>query len=133
MASVALVTGAAQGIGRAIAIRLANDGYDVALDDIEAKREQLDSAVKEIQSLGRRAITLTEDVTKEDGVKQMVEQTVTTLGRLDVVGVVFSALLIYMLTPVHLSKMVANAGIAPKMKPLVEGRDMQCIFKRIQI
>jgi len=94
IARVALVTGAAQGIGRAIAIHLAKDGLDVALDDIESKKEQLDSAVNEIESLGRKAIALTEDVTKEDQVKQMIEKTVAAFGQLDV--------------------MIANAGIAPK-------------------
>lgn len=85
---VALVTGAAQGIGRAISLRLAKDGFDVAVDDIGSKVTELNSLTKEIHSLGRKAIALTEDVTKEDRVKDMVEQTVTALGHLDVVRVV---------------------------------------------
>ncbi|KAF9446454.1 NAD(P)-binding protein [Macrolepiota fuliginosa MF-IS2] len=91
---VALVTGAAQGIGQAIALRLAKDGLDVAVDDIASKATELDLLVKQIQALGRRAIALTEDVSQEHGVKRMVEQTVAGLGSLDV--------------------MVANAGLGPR-------------------
>lgn len=91
MARVALVTGAAQGIGRAIALHLARDGFDVAVDDIGDKKGQLDTLVNEIQTIGRKAIALTQDVTKEDQVRQMVEQTVATLDRLDVVRVPLDA------------------------------------------
>ncbi|KAF9447672.1 NAD(P)-binding protein [Macrolepiota fuliginosa MF-IS2] len=101
---VALVTGAAQGIGQAIALRLAKDGLDVAVDDIASKATELDLLVKQIQGLGRRAIALTEDVTQEHGVKRMVEETVTALGSLDV--------------------MVANAGVAPKKVVTIAEADL---------
>lgn len=82
---VALVTGGAQGIGRAIALRLAADGLDVAVDDILSETQRLEEVVTEIKKLGRKAVALTCDVRKEDEVKGMVEQTVAGLGRLDVV------------------------------------------------
>lgn len=82
---VALVTGGAQGIGRAIALRLAKDGLDVAVDDIPSESERLQAVVDEIKQIGRRAIALTCDVSKEEEVKNMVDQTVAELGRLDVV------------------------------------------------
>ena len=53
---VAFVTGAAQGIGRAIACRPARDGHDVALADRPAAREKLEGVVKEIESYGRKAV-----------------------------------------------------------------------------
>ena len=84
---VAIVTGSAQGIGRAIAIRLALDGLDVAIDDLPSKSERLQDVVREIEKLGRKALPLTFDITREEEVKQMVEKTVSELGRLDVVRV----------------------------------------------
>ena len=82
---VALVTGGAQGIGRAIALHLAADGLDVAVDDIPSETQRLEEVVAEIKKMGRKAIAITCDVRKEDEVKGMVEQTVAELGRLDVV------------------------------------------------
>jgi NAD(P)-dependent dehydrogenase (short-subunit alcohol dehydrogenase family) len=82
---VALITGGAQGIGRAIALRLAHDGFDVAVDDTPEKADGLKQVMKEIENLGRKVIMLTEDVAQEDRVKEMVERTVKELGRLDVV------------------------------------------------
>ena len=83
---VALVTGGAQGIGRAIALRLASDGLDIAVDDIPSKLELLEGVVNEIQAMGRKAIALTFDVTKEEEVEAMVDKTVAYLGRLDAVS-----------------------------------------------
>ena len=57
---VALVTGAAQGIGKAIALRLAKDGADIALVDLN--QDKLDAAVAEVRALGRRAVTFIADV-----------------------------------------------------------------------
>lgn len=82
---VALVTGGAQGIGREIALRLASDGLDVAVDDIPSKLPLLEGVVNEIKAIGRKAIALTFDVSKEGEVKAMVEQTVAELGRIDAV------------------------------------------------
>jgi NAD(P)-dependent dehydrogenase (short-subunit alcohol dehydrogenase family) len=62
--SVALVTGAARGIGRAIALRLAADGLDVAVNDIEGSVARLESLVAEIRTLGRRALAAPADVSE---------------------------------------------------------------------
>ena len=86
---VAIVTGAAQGIGKAIALRLAEDGLDICMDDLPSKIDLLNEVVAEIKQVGRRVIALPCDVTKEQEVKELIEKTVAQLGRLDVVGVIF--------------------------------------------
>ncbi|KAI9056936.1 NAD-P-binding protein [Trametes sanguinea] len=88
---VALVTGAAQGIGEAIALRLADDGLDVALVDLPTKHSQLETVAQAIRTKGQRAIVVDADVSQEADVEGMVTKAVEQLGGLDV--------------------MVANAGI----------------------
>ena len=88
---VALVTGAAQGIGRSIALRLAKDGLNVAVIDLPSRRQQLDNVVAEIANSntsgpGPRALALTADVSSESDVQAMVASTVERLGGLDVVS-----------------------------------------------
>lgn len=55
---VAFVTGGAQGIGRAIACRLARDGHDVAIADRPVAKDRMKEVVDEIESYGRRAISV---------------------------------------------------------------------------
>ncbi|KAJ3487498.1 hypothetical protein NLI96_g3492 [Meripilus lineatus] len=81
---VALVTGSAQGIGEAIALRFARDGIDVALLDIHAKQKQLEGIAKKIEAEGRRALVILADVSQEEEVKGAVDKTVETLGGLDI-------------------------------------------------
>ena len=83
---VAIVTGAAQGIGYAIAHRLAKDGLDIALNDISAKKDKLTEVMKEIQGNGKRAIAVPGDVSNEDDVRNLVETTVEQLGGVDCVS-----------------------------------------------
>lgn len=85
-----IVTGAGRGIGRGIALRLAQDGANVAVSDIN-----FDNATKvaeEIAALGVKTFATSTDVTLEKEVNELVDRTVAEFGRLDV--------------------MVANAGIA---------------------
>jgi NAD(P)-dependent dehydrogenase (short-subunit alcohol dehydrogenase family) len=90
---VALVTGSAQGIGRAIAIRLAQDGFDLALNDLPQKKAALEDFAAELQRGGEsgglyhpRTCIVTGDVSKEDEVKNMIDTAVDVLGSLDVVS-----------------------------------------------
>jgi len=70
------VTGAGQGIGHAIAARLAADGFDVAVNDISSKENNLGELVKKIQGHGRRSCQIIADVSEEDQVKGMIETVV---------------------------------------------------------
>lgn len=83
---VALVTGAAQGIGEAICLRLADEGIDIALLDIPSKQEQLATVADQIAAKGRKTIILPVDVTSEQEVKTSIAKTVEALGSLDIVG-----------------------------------------------
>src|SRR5690349_16620061 len=78
-AKVALVTGAASGIGRAAAVALARAGADVAVNDLRVA----DDVVKEIQSLGRRALACPADVSDQAAVERITDETVSKLGSLD--------------------------------------------------
>lgn len=82
---VAVVTGAAQGIGEAIALRLADDGIDVVVNDLPSKGDQLDGVVKAIQAKGRRAVAVSGDATVEADVIALVEKAVKEFGGLDIV------------------------------------------------
>src|SRR5512132_2794322 len=88
---VALVTGAARGLGRAIALALAHAGADVALGlrDINAGN----GVAEAVEALGRRAFPVAMDVTRLDQITRAVEDTAARFGRLDI--------------------LVNNAGVAP--------------------
>ena len=81
----ALVTGASRGIGRAIALGLAREGFDVALNDIGRQRAELDAVAGEIATAGGRATALLADVSDRAAVRAMVEQAIAWNGRVDAV------------------------------------------------
>jgi 3-oxoacyl-[acyl-carrier protein] reductase len=94
---VALVTGSGRGIGKAIALRFAQEGADIAIVDING--ELAKTSGEEIRQLGRRVFVHTADVSDYDQVQTMVRETVAALGKIDI--------------------LVNNAGIA-KAQPFLE-------------
>ena len=80
---VALVTGGAQGLGAAICHRLAREGADVVVADLNEAGAQATAAEVQAQT-GRRAIAAGVDVTDEAQVEAMVRRTVDELGQLDI-------------------------------------------------
>lgn len=107
---VALVTGAGQGIGRGIALRLANDGFDIAVADLDFQEEKGRTVVAEIKALGQNAVFVTADVSDRDQVFAAVDQAAEELGSFDVIA--------------------NNAGIA-QVKPITEvtEADLEKIFR----
>ena len=86
---VAIITGAAQGLGKSIAARLFQDGYNIAINDIPGKTKQLEEVAREIEGdSGKtgRVLIAPADVSVESEVKSMVERVVEELGSLDVVS-----------------------------------------------
>jgi len=80
---VALVTGAAKRIGRAVAVRLANEGADVVVHYHTSAAEARD-AVAEIEKLGRKSVALQGDLCNVAEIRRLVQQSVERFGRLDI-------------------------------------------------
>ncbi len=80
---VALVTGAGQGIGAAIAITLAEYGADAVVNDRSLSDSLLD-VVRQIEALGRRALPIAADVADYEQVRDMIAQAVREMGRIDI-------------------------------------------------
>ena len=89
---VALVTGAARGLGRAISLALANSGADLALGLRDVRSDA--GLAAEVRFLGRRVLPLQMDVSKTDQIFRAVDETVKEFGSIDI--------------------LVNNAGIAPE-------------------
>lgn len=82
---VAVVTGASQGIGRAIAIGLAGAGTDVVLAKYPGPRqEEIEAVRREIEAAGRRAIIVPTDVSRVDDVAAMIDRAKAEFGRVDI-------------------------------------------------
>lgn len=105
---VALVTGGAQGIGRAIALRLASDGADVAIADLD--QTAADSVADEIRAIGRRSAATVADVSDRDQLFAAVDTAARELGGFDI--------------------MVNNAGIA-QVQPIedIRPKDLELIAR----
>jgi 7-alpha-hydroxysteroid dehydrogenase len=78
----ALITGAGKGIGRGIALAFAKAGADVAL--VARTKDDLDAVAEQVRAEGRNAVPIPADVTNIDGLKDVVDQSVRSLGGLDI-------------------------------------------------
>ncbi|KAG9218067.1 hypothetical protein CCMSSC00406_0010081 [Pleurotus cornucopiae] len=109
---VAIITGAARGIGQSIAARLVTDGLSVIVNDIASKSSELEAVVKQLNEQAISASpgdasnivahSVIGDVSKEEDVENMINQAVQAFGRLDV--------------------MVANAGIAGPNSTIMDAK-----------
>jgi 3-oxoacyl-[acyl-carrier protein] reductase len=93
---VAIITGGARGIGAASALRIAEEGRDIVIADVEDGFE----TVRQIEALGQRALFIPTDVADESAVQHMVTRTITEFERLDI--------------------LVCSAGILGEEKPFAE-------------
>lgn len=83
MSKSALVTGASRGIGRSIALQLAEEGYNVAVN-YAGNKDKAEAVVAEIKDKGVEAFAIQADVANPDEVKDMIQEVVKQFGSLDV-------------------------------------------------
>ncbi|AVQ32839.1 3-oxoacyl-[acyl-carrier-protein] reductase [Staphylococcus muscae] len=83
MTKVALVTGASRGIGRSIALQLAEEGYNVVVN-YAGNKEKAEAVVAEIQEKGQESIAIQANVANGDEVKAMMKEVVQIFGSIDV-------------------------------------------------
>ncbi len=81
---VAIVTGSARGIGRAIALKLAEVGADIVVNDIATAADSLESVATEIRALQRQVLAVTADVSSKDDVNRLIEAAASTFGHIDI-------------------------------------------------
>lgn len=81
--NVAVITGAAKGIGRAIALKLADDGFDIVIN-YRNSSGSVEELVGEIESKGRKSIAVQGDVSVFEEAKNIIKQAVDFFGRIDV-------------------------------------------------
>jgi len=80
---VAIVTGSARGIGRAIALKLAEVGATVIVNDIGVA-ETLEAVAREIKAMGRQSLPILADVSSASDVDRLAEEAITAYGRIDI-------------------------------------------------
>jgi len=83
LGKMALVTGAARGIGRGCALELARAGADVAINDRE-QTSQSKATVAEVEALGRRSVLVEGDVFQRPSCESVVKRTIDALGQIDI-------------------------------------------------
>lgn len=82
MAKTAVITGSAQGIGKAIATRLGNDGFNIVISDLQ--EDKASETAQELKDNGIEAISIPANVSKRNDMFQLVEKAAETFGSVDV-------------------------------------------------
>ena len=79
---VSIVTGAGRGIGKAIALTLAEAGADVTV--VSRTTSEIEQTAQEVEKLGRKALVITADISQADNIKMVVEKTISHFGKIDI-------------------------------------------------
>jgi NAD(P)-dependent dehydrogenase (short-subunit alcohol dehydrogenase family) len=79
---VAVITGSANGMGKAMALRFAREGCDIAVVDL--KYDEAQQVAEDIKSGGRKAVAIKADISKGAEIKSMIEQSVQAFGKIDI-------------------------------------------------
>jgi len=95
---IALVTGGRRGIGKAIALALAEAGADIAICDYANENDEFKKLTAELQKMGRKCLTVTTDISKIEQVQEMVNKVLATYSKIDI--------------------LVNDAGISPGTPPI---------------
>ncbi|MCK5476325.1 MAG: 3-oxoacyl-ACP reductase FabG [Candidatus Aenigmarchaeota archaeon] len=89
---VALITGSSRGIGKSTALLFAKEGAKIVVNYLDSEKEAF-AVVEKIKKIGSEAIAIKCDVSKEDKVKEMINQTIDKFGKIDILvnnaGIVF--------------------------------------------
>jgi len=83
MSKVALITGATRGIGRQIAITLAKEGYDIAIN-YRKENDELTTTKNEIEAIGVKCLAVQGDVAKYEDTQRFVQEVIDAWGQIDV-------------------------------------------------
>jgi 3-oxoacyl-[acyl-carrier protein] reductase len=81
---VAIITGSARGIGQAIALKLAEVGADIVVNDIAAAADALESTANEVRALNRKVLAVAADVSSPPDVARLIETALNNMGRIDI-------------------------------------------------
>jgi len=81
---VALVTGSRRGLGKNIALVLADAGADIIINDIEMGREEAEATAKEIEAMGRKAIAICGDVSDPESAAALIDEGWEKMGKIDI-------------------------------------------------
>jgi 3-oxoacyl-[acyl-carrier protein] reductase len=116
---VAIITGAANGIGRAIAERLAREGASVVVADVAPEGAEVAHA---IERLGGRAAFVSTDVTRDDDLRRMIDAAVVQFGRLDA-----------LVNNAGIGRYVPFAELTPEIWDRVHGVNLRAVYRSCQL